>query len=133
MATKKPKVVTRRKVETVRERADKEQAKKDKKPRTRKVAGAASKPVIGASKVLKKEYNPIKLPETKVTKHLTKSRSWIPPYFKKSWAELKQVTWPTMRVAANLTVAVIIFSVVLALFVRLIDYGFEKLFREVIL
>lgn len=133
MATKKPKIVTRRKVVSVREQAEKQQAKKDKQPRTKKVASAAAKPVKGASKALTKEYNPIKLPDSKVGKSLTKRRSWVPAYFRNSWSELKKVTWPTKRQAASLTLAVLVFSIGLALFVRLLDYGFEKLFREVIL
>ena len=133
MATKKPKVVARRKAESVRERAEKQLKKKGTEPRRRKVASAASKPVKGVRSALKREYHPIKLPDNRAGRALTKRRSWIPNYFRESWAELRQVVWPTKRQAASMTFAVIAFSVVIALVVRALDFGFEKIFRGVIL
>lgn len=133
MATKKPKVVARRKAESVRERAEKVQKKKAVEPRRRKVATAAAKPAKGLKNVLVKEYHPIKLPDNKAGRALTKRRSWVPTYFIASWRELRQVVWPTKRQAASLTFAVIAFSVAIAIIVRILDYGFEKLFRGVIL
>jgi preprotein translocase subunit SecE len=56
----------------------------------------------------------------------------VPPYFRNSWRELKLVTWPTRKQSRQLTLAVIIFSVVLGSFVALLDLGFGKLFKEVI-
>lgn len=47
-------------------------------------------------------------------------------YFKESQAELARVTWPTRKQAAKLTVAVIVFSIILALFIGAIDYLFSK-------
>lgn len=133
MANKKPKVVTRRKAESVRERAAKVQQKKSSEPRRRKVAAVAAKPAVGLKSVLKKEYHPIKLPDNKAGRVLTKKRSFIPNYFVDSWKELKEVVWPSKKQAFSLTMAVVIFSVTIALVVRLLDYGFEKLFRGVIL
>lgn len=57
----------------------------------------------------------------------------IPPYFKNSWRELKMVTWPTRKQTRQLTLAVIMFSIVLGSFVALLDLGFGKLFKEVII
>jgi len=56
----------------------------------------------------------------------------VPPYFRNSWRELKQVTWPNRKQSRQLTFAVIMFSVVLGVFVALLDLGFGKLFKEVI-
>ena len=133
MATKKPKIIVKRKIETVRERADKQQAKKGKEPRTRKMASAANRPVKGIGAVLGREFHPIKLPSGKIGTFLTRPRKFIPKYFKDAFSELKLVTWPTKRQAASLSFAVIAFSVTIALFVRALDYGFEKIFRGVIL
>lgn len=133
MAEKKPKVVVRRKKESVRERAEKVSAKAGNKPRHRKVASAAARPVKGVRNVLSREYHPIKMPDNKVGRHLTKRRSWIPGFFRSSWAELRQVTWLKPKQAVGLSFAVVVFSTLIAGFVRLLDYGFEKLFREVIL
>lgn len=57
----------------------------------------------------------------------------IPPYFRNSWRELQLVTWPSRKQTRQLTLAVIMFSVVLGTFVALLDYGFGKLFKEVII
>jgi preprotein translocase SecE subunit len=56
----------------------------------------------------------------------------VPPYFRNSWRELKLVTWPNRKQSRQLTFAVIMFSVVLGVFVALLDLGFGKLFKEVI-
>ena len=56
----------------------------------------------------------------------------IPPYFRNSWRELKLVTWPSRKQTRQLTLAVIMFSIVLGTFVALLDLGFGKLFKEVI-
>ncbi len=54
-------------------------------------------------------------------------------YFKSSWKELKQVTWPTRHESFRLTGAVLIFSVAFGLFIALVDYGLDKLFRQILL
>lgn len=133
MAQKKAKIVVKRKVETVRERADKQQAKKEKQPRTRKVAAAANRPVKGVRAVLKREYHPIKLPANKAGRILSKRGRIIPKYFVEAGQEVKLVSWPTKRQAASMSFSVIAFSVVIAIVVRLLDFGFEKIFRGVIL
>lgn len=127
------KIVTRRRIESVRERADKQQAKSDRQPRHRKVSEAAVAPVRGVKSLLKKEYHPIKLPDSRAGNLLTKRRSAAPSYFSNSVQELKQVTWPSRKQAFSLSLAVVVFSVSIALFVQLLDYGLGKLFKEVIL
>ncbi len=57
----------------------------------------------------------------------------IPPYFRNSWRELKLVTWPNRKQSRQLTLAVIMFSVVIGAFVALLDFGFGKLFKEIII
>jgi preprotein translocase SecE subunit len=57
----------------------------------------------------------------------------VPPYFRNSWKELRQVTWPTFRVSVRLTTAVVIFSVIFGVVVAVLDFGLDKLFREVLL
>ena len=54
-------------------------------------------------------------------------------YIKDSWGELKLVTWPSFKESRRLTTAVIIFSVVFGLLIAIVDYGLDKLFKEVIL
>ncbi len=133
MGEKKPKLVVRRKVETVRERAEKAAEKRTHEPRRRKVATAAAKPVKGVRRALKREFHPIKTPDNKVGRFLGKKRGFIPKYLKDSFSELKLVSWPTFRQAVGLTLNVIVFSVAIGVFVKIVDYGFEKIVKGVIL
>jgi preprotein translocase subunit SecE len=56
-----------------------------------------------------------------------------PTYFRNSWKELKLVTWPTRREAAQLTLAVIIFSIIFGVIIAIVDYGLDKLFKQLLL
>jgi len=53
----------------------------------------------------------------------------ITQYFKDSKLELKKVIWPTQKQTTNITALVIGFSVVLALFLGLIDFGLSELVK----
>ncbi len=54
-------------------------------------------------------------------------------YFYGSWRELREVSWPTRRATWGMTLAVMVFTVVLAVFILLLDIGFEQLFKRIIL
>ncbi len=54
-------------------------------------------------------------------------------YFRGAWQELKLVTWPTWHESRRLTGAVIMFSVVFGALVALVDYGLDKLFKQILL
>lgn len=54
-------------------------------------------------------------------------------YIRSSWQELKLVSWPTGREGRRLTTAVIIFSVVFGALIALVDYGLDKLFKQLLL
>jgi preprotein translocase SecE subunit len=56
-----------------------------------------------------------------------------PNYFRSSWKELRQVTWPTRRETWQLTLAVIIFSVIFGVLVAIVDYGLDKAFKQLII
>lgn len=60
-------------------------------------------------------------------------RSPFRGYFVSAWRELRQVTWPDRVTAWKLTFTVIAFSVVFALFTTALDYGFERLAKELFL
>ncbi|MEK7152374.1 MAG: preprotein translocase subunit SecE [Patescibacteria group bacterium] len=57
----------------------------------------------------------------------------IPPYLRNSWKELRQVTWPKFRESLRLTFAVFAFAAIFGALVALIDYGLDKIFKEVLL
>ena len=54
-------------------------------------------------------------------------------YLRGSWQELKEVTWPTRREGLRLTGAVIIFSVIFGGLIAIVDFGLDKLFKQVFL
>lgn len=54
-------------------------------------------------------------------------------YFSGSWRELRQVRWPNRRATWSLTAAVITFTLAFVVVILLLDYGFEQLFKKVIL
>lgn len=56
-----------------------------------------------------------------------------PAYFRNSWKELRQVTWPNRRESWQLTSAVIIFATVFGVLIAIVDFGLDKLFKQVLL
>jgi preprotein translocase subunit SecE len=48
-------------------------------------------------------------------------------------AELKKVVWPSRREATYLTTLVIVFTVVVAIILGVMDYGFSKLMNVILL
>lgn len=54
-------------------------------------------------------------------------------YLRDSWRELRMVTWPSFSNSARLTGAVIIFSVIFSIFIAIVDFGLDKLFRQILL
>lgn len=120
-----------RKPQTVRERAEKSTV--EKKPRRIKRAGtSAIKPLKAAARVGRKEYY-LPMPDNKVGRFLNKRRTFFPKYFKESWQELKQVVWPDRRTTLKLTFAVFLFAIFFGIFITVLDYGLDKLFKKLIL
>lgn len=120
------------KSESVREKAasSREKAKKPRKLKT--ATNKALKPVGRIAKAGKKEvYLP--LPDNKAGRFLNKRRRVVPSYFRQSWNELRQVTWPNRKQTIQLTLAVFIFAIAFAAFVGILDYGLDKIFRKVLL
>lgn len=60
-------------------------------------------------------------------------RILLPRYFRYSWKELKLVVWPTGKQTRQLTGAVMLFAIVFGALVALLDYGLDKVFKEVLL
>lgn len=54
-------------------------------------------------------------------------------YISSSWTEVRKVEWPNRKETIKLTSAVFIFAIAFGIFVAVIDYGLDKLFKEVIL
>lgn len=54
-------------------------------------------------------------------------------YIRNSWRELQDVTWPNRREGRRLTTAVIIFSIIFGALIAIVDFGLDKLFKQVFL
>lgn len=120
------------KTESLRDKSAASQAKAAKPRKLKSATDKALKPVGKIARVGKKEvYLP--LPDNKAGRFLNKRRHVIPSYFRESWTELRQVTWPNRKQTVQLTLAVFVFAIVFAVFVGVIDFGLDKIFRKVLL
>lgn len=128
---------------------------KKRKPRIRKTAPtlrqkaeAAKKAEIASRGPIKKGFGALaaaikklRLPDNRLTRPIKKPfrvagsviAKLVPPYFKNSWTELRQVNWPNRRETWRLTLAVFIFAVVLGTAVAGVDWVLEQIFRRTIL
>lgn len=57
----------------------------------------------------------------------------FPVYLRKSWGELRLVTWPNWKQSRQLTSAVLIFAIIFGAVIALVDYGLDKVFKDVLL
>lgn len=72
---------------------------------------------------------------SKVWKFLRRKvlRSPFRGYFINSWRELRKVEWPDRKTSWKLTFIVIAFSAVFAVITTSLDYGFEKIAKQIFL
>lgn len=56
-----------------------------------------------------------------------------PRYFRNSWKELRLVTWPNWQKSRQLTFAVLIFAIIFGAIVAGVDWGLDKVFRQILL
>lgn len=131
---RKPRI---RKTETVRERAAKEaaktQSKAGKKPkrRVRKLLGTVARPF----RILKKPVYVLTRPfRTRPVRFIGRilGRILWPRYFRESWKEVRQVTWPDRKTTWKLTLAVLIFAVVFGLAAAGTDWVLDKIIRRIV-
>jgi preprotein translocase subunit SecE len=64
---------------------------------------------------------------------MTNPLSALGTYLSASRVELTKVTWPNRRQTIQLTIAVIIFSLLMAAFLGAVDLGFQYLVKKLIL
>ena len=121
--SKRPRVV--KKAETVREKAEKA-VENSKQPRrlhtTKRRVGAPFRAVGRGAKRLER-FKPLRILGFII----------VPPYLRNSLRELRQVTWPKRRESFRLTFAVILFASVFGVVVAALDFGLDKLFKQVLL
>ena len=122
--------------ETFREKSLKATVANDKpgvKSRIRTRSGKLTNPILEPIKRLFSKLNKIQ-----PFKFIFKLIRWfgliiVPKYVRTSWVELKQVTWPNRLKSRQLTSAVLIFAVIFGTTVAIVDYGLDKLFRQILL
>jgi preprotein translocase SecE subunit len=107
------------------EKADKSKGKSGRRNYIKRLLRPIVKPLkkVFKNKIVQKILRPIKFI----------GRFILPKYFRDSFKELKQVTWPSLNESRRLTTAVIIFAVIFGATVALVDYGLGQLFKNILL
>jgi preprotein translocase SecE subunit len=114
-----------KKAETVREKAEKATRNSNQPRRLQGTRRRAAKPFRVVGKALRR------IGRLKVFRII--GYILVPPYFRNSWKELRQVTWPSRRESLRLTSAVFAFALIFGLLVAITDYGLDKVFKQVLL
>lgn len=85
-------------------------------------------------------FKPFRVFFSKIFKFLGKfkifrfiGRILYPKYIRNSWKELKLVHWPSWKESRKLTFAVLVFAVIFGVFIAILDFGLDKLFRNILL
>ncbi len=139
MATdKQSKRRTIKKTETIREKQAKAGNKQPKKRQIKKAASKLSVPfsfVFGfAARILRPfrfVLRPFKTRPMKFTGRLLYKILGI-GYFRNSWRELREVKWPSRSETIKLTIAVFVFATAISLVVAVLDYGLDKIFKQLL-
>lgn len=122
--------------ESFRERAVKAAEEGDKPKKTKRLRQAIGKVVTPIFRPIGKALS--KIAKFKIFKPFRKPLRFIgkilfPTYLRNSWQELKLVTWPSWKQSRQLTSAVLIFAFVFGVIVAVVDYGLDKLFKDILL
>ncbi|MEO8105259.1 MAG: preprotein translocase subunit SecE [Candidatus Saccharibacteria bacterium] len=122
--------------ETFRERALKTATQNEQPKRVTQLRRTASRPVgrllrpIGQAFAKLFRHQPFKF----IGQALRLiGRIIFPEYLRGSWRELRRVKWPDWNESRRLTVAVLIFAIVFGGLVSIVDYGLDKIFKQVLL
>jgi preprotein translocase SecE subunit len=109
----------------------------------REIANKSSNPVVKEPGVIRMTLRYIGKPFAAIGRVLAKighkqpfkflGHVLWPAYFRNSWKELRQVTWPNRRESWQLTTAVIIFATIFGVLIAIVDFGLDKLFKQVLL
>ena len=122
--------------ETFRERALKAATQSEQPKATARLRGTAAKPFklvfqpLGRFLANLFHHQPFRL-IGKVLDFIGKIV--FPAYFRNSWRELRQVKWPNRTESRQLTFAVLVFAIVFGGLVAIVDFGLDKVFKQVLL
>ena len=118
-----------RRVETVREKSEKSQKQQEKPSKIRLVWHGFTAPLRFVGRGIRAVGRA--LAKFKVFRAI--GRVLWPYYFRNSWKELRQVTWTKWKQSRQLTLAVLLFSIVFGVLIAGVDFGLDKVFKEVLL
>ncbi len=118
--------------ETFRERALKAAQEADKPQRSSRLKQGAGKLAQPVRSTANKATSSKQLGPVRKVMHLV-GKVLLPTYVRNSWQELKLVTWPTWTQSRKLTVAVMIFAIIFGALIATVDYGLDKLFKQIFL
>lgn len=124
---------------SVRDHAAKKRDKAAQPRRVKQATSTVSKPFRVIGRFVKTILRPFKfllVPfKTRPVRFIGRiiSKVLFLDYFKASWQELRKVTWPDAKTTVKLSFAVIIFATVFGLFIALVDFLLDKLFRSILL
>ena len=113
---------------TMRELGSSSNAKKKRSLKT----GGLSKSFKKLKRSEKKNRKFIKLPDNKFGRALDAIIFSFPRYLRGAWGEIRQTTWPNRKETIRLTFAVFIFSTTFAVFVAVLDFALDKVFKSLI-
>lgn len=127
-----------KKPETVRERAEK--ARVEHKPRRIKRASRTmAKPFKALGRLIAKIARPFRFLlwpfKTRPVRFIGRilKKILLLNYFRESWRELKLVEWPNRKQTVKLTLAVFMFAIFFSVLIGVVDYGLDKVFKQLIL
>lgn len=126
-----------KKVETVRQRADRAVNAEPKARKVQKTARSASRPFKAVGAFIAKIAQPFSFLlwpfKTRPARFIGRFLAKIAflGFFRDAWREVRKVQWPDIKTTLRLTSAVFIFSIVFGVIIALTDYGLDKIFRKV--
>ncbi len=128
-----------KKPQTVRERAKSKKPASAQPRRIRRASSAAGKPFKQIGKYAANAVRPFSfllIPfRTKPARLVGRviASVLLLKFIRGSFAELRQVTWPDRKETAKLTIAVFMFAIFFGVLISVVDYGLDRLFKDVIL
>ncbi len=140
VADQQPDSSTKRRIvknpETFRERAIKATEQSGKESKRSKLAGTPKKVLSPIGRPIGRAGT--RVGKLKPVKIVGKGFHYIglvvlPRYIRNSWKELRMVSWPSWTQSRKLTFAVIVFAAIFGVIVAGVDYGLDKLFKQVLL
>jgi preprotein translocase SecE subunit len=126
-----------KRVETVRQRAERGKDTQPKRRHVKRAAGKLTTPFRALWRgicVIARPFAFVLIPfKTRPARFVGRiiAAVLLLKFIRESWAEIRQVKWPTARETVRLTMAVFIFSIIFGAIIAVTDFGLDKIFKKV--